>query len=307
MQEDDGQGEGVRWRNVWGNVRRSIKELPLPVRRVCYGPSSLSSNPTHLGADPTTHPSFHTVQFFAWTSWFPFLFYSTTYVAETLYSSLPPSAPLPSPDAATRAGSLALLLYALVALAAGALLPFLCTLGRRPIVDRWISRTSRGGRATRWVMAECTPRNCWTAGLVTYAVGMVGTFWVSDVRGAMVVIAWLGVPWAVNCWVSLEPALSAGPTVAADGPLHHRSLSPSSWNPSAPCKLHPAPPPPQHTARPRPPPHAASLPPPPRRRGDHPPSAPAQPSTNLSAPSPLPRYLPPRRAPRPAAQPPKQQ
>ena len=46
-----------------------------------------------------------------------------------------------------------------------------------------------------------TPRNFWGAGLSIYAALMGATFWVSSVQGAMVIVALLGVPWAVNCWV----------------------------------------------------------------------------------------------------------
>ncbi|ORY76502.1 hypothetical protein BCR35DRAFT_280347 [Leucosporidium creatinivorum] len=172
-----GEGVGKRLRAVVKGVRDSLRDLPLPVRRVCY------------------------VQVFSWTAWFPFLFYSTTYISEILRSSLPPTSPPPSSDEATRAGSLALLLYALVALAAGSILPLLSTLGRREWVDRWVSRSSRKGRAMRRVMAGLSPRNWWTVGLGVYAMGMVATFWVRDVRGAMWVVAGLGVPWAITCWV----------------------------------------------------------------------------------------------------------
>ncbi|GAA5963168.1 hypothetical protein JCM21900_002938 [Sporobolomyces salmonicolor] len=174
----DSGGRGARsaWRVVLGNVKENIRTLPLPVRRVCY------------------------VQFFAWTSWFPFLFYATTYVAEALYSSLPPDAPTPSPDTATRAGSFALLIYALVSLAAGAFIPYLTTLGDQPFFQR-LSYTSRSGRMTRLILSSITPSNCWTFGLWTYAVGIVGTFFASGPKGATAVVAFLGIPWAITCWV----------------------------------------------------------------------------------------------------------
>ncbi|GAA5874856.1 hypothetical protein JCM1840_003904 [Sporobolomyces johnsonii] len=171
-----GRGEGRAWRVVLGNVKENIRTLPLPVRRVCY------------------------VQFFAWTSWFPFLFYATTYVAEALYASLPPGAPTPSPDTATRAGSFALLIYALVSLAAGAFIPYLTTLGDQPFIQR-LSYTSRSGRMTRLILSSITPSNCWTFGLWTYAVGIVGTFFVSGPKGATAIVAFLGIPWAITCWV----------------------------------------------------------------------------------------------------------
>ncbi|GAA6044081.1 hypothetical protein JCM8097_000197 [Rhodosporidiobolus ruineniae] len=239
----EGEGRESAWRKLKGvgrDVARSIRTLPLPVRRVCY------------------------VQFFAWTAWFPFLFYATTYVSETLYASLPPhspSSPSPSylapfqpqqpsspprppidPDAATRLGSFALLLYALISLAAGSLIPYLTTLG-----SHHPSLPARLGPLGRRVLVSLTPRNCWTVGLAWYAVDMAATFWVRGVRGAIAVVALAGVPWAITCWVpfalvmesireldaasspspsSPSPSSSASPTPArAASPAHRKPTS----------------------------------------------------------------------------------
>ncbi|SCV73123.1 BQ2448_7048 [Microbotryum intermedium] len=169
--------QGIRWSSVWINVRKATRELPLSVRRICY------------------------LQFFQWTAWFPFLFYSTSYVAEVLYASLPPDQDEPSTDTATRAGSLALLLYALVSLVSGSLLPWLTTLGRRKFIDKTLSRTSKKGRIMRHLLASMTPRNMWTFGTTLYAFAMVATFWVKTVHGAMSIVAFCGISWAVQCWV----------------------------------------------------------------------------------------------------------
>ncbi|BGP51627.1 hypothetical protein JCM10450v2_007577 [Rhodotorula kratochvilovae] len=167
-------GEGA-WEKVKGVVRdvsENVRTLPTPVKRVCY------------------------VQFFSWTSWFPFLFYSTTYVAEAFYASLPRGTPPPSADTATRAGSFALLIYALVSLAAGTVLPYLTTLAYS-----FPSLPARVGPVGRWLLSELTPRNAWTFGLAWYAGCMLATFWADGVRGATVVVALAGVPWAITCWV----------------------------------------------------------------------------------------------------------
>ncbi|GAA5949364.1 hypothetical protein JCM3775_003718, partial [Rhodotorula graminis] len=135
-------------------------------------------------------------QFFAWSSWFPFLFYSTTYVAEALYASIPRGTPPPSADTATRTGSFTLLIYALVSLAAGTFIPYLTTLA-----DSFPSLPSRVGPVGRLVLSELTPRNMWTFALAWYAACMVATFWATSVRGATAVVALVGVPWAITCWV----------------------------------------------------------------------------------------------------------
>ncbi|KAM0786252.1 hypothetical protein ACM66B_007051 [Microbotryomycetes sp. NB124-2] len=174
---DAPNGVGVKWTRAWSNIKHTIRHLPKPVRQVCY------------------------VQFCAWTAWFPFLFYSTSYVTEVLYSTIPPRQELPSADTATRAGSRALLLYAIVALCSGAFLPWLTTLGNKRLINSAFSRTTRKGRFVRTVLTLLTPRNFWSFGLLLYFVGMCVTFFVKDVAGATAVIAFLGIPWAINCWV----------------------------------------------------------------------------------------------------------
>lgn len=110
---------------VFKGVVEGVKSLPLDVKRVCI------------------------VQFFAWTAFFPFLFYSlviplrvpklrllnslrdvvsTTYIGQTLVLTTPRDQPPPSTDDATRLGSLALLFYAVIALVSGGLLPLLPSL-----------------------------------------------------------------------------------------------------------------------------------------------------------------------------------
>ena len=67
-----------------GTIYEAAIHLPKPVRRVCI------------------------VQIAAFMGWFPYLFYSTTYVAEVMAHELGHE---PDRDEATRAGSLALLIY----------------------------------------------------------------------------------------------------------------------------------------------------------------------------------------------------
>jgi len=49
---DEEEDEGSAIMRLWADIKESIRDLPIEVRRVCY------------------------VQFFAWTAWFPFLFYA---------------------------------------------------------------------------------------------------------------------------------------------------------------------------------------------------------------------------------------
>ena len=106
-------------RDIIGTIYDAARHLPKPVRRVCV------------------------VQIAAFMGWFPYLFYSTTYVAEVMRNELGHA---PDIDEATRAGSLALLIYSFgtfhvilfkcqadhaVAIIAGTLLPYLAARDRR--------------------------------------------------------------------------------------------------------------------------------------------------------------------------------
>ncbi|KIR32051.1 hypothetical protein I352_05680 [Cryptococcus deuterogattii MMRL2647] len=91
-------------RDVVGTIYEAVLHLPKPIRRVCI------------------------VQIAAFMGWFPYLFYSTTYVAEVMAKEVHHK---PDIDRATRAGSLALLIYSFVAIIAGTLLPYLAARDRR--------------------------------------------------------------------------------------------------------------------------------------------------------------------------------
>ncbi|GAA5973043.1 hypothetical protein JCM11641_000380 [Rhodosporidiobolus odoratus] len=172
--EDPGGDGGLKGmcKELWGN----IKALPPQTRRVCY------------------------VQFFAWMGLFPFLFYSSTYVSDVMASS---EGGNPDGDTASRAGSLALLYYALIALLFASILPWLALLGNRPFIVSYLS--SRPPTHFRKLVAKAlaglTLRNFWTFGLVAHAGIMAGTFWVKTRAGATWLIASMGVVWAVEGWV----------------------------------------------------------------------------------------------------------
>lgn len=185
---------------VWRKITSGIRTLPRPVRRVCL------------------------VQFFNWSAWFPFLFYSSTWIAQVLLASVPEGHRRPSADDATRRGSLALLLYALVAMLAGSLLPALATVGRSTFLERRLSRVTRRGRLVRRFLCILTPRRMWTAALVLHALLMLATFGTHDVRSATAIIAWVGVPWSVTCWVPfalvMESVAATEKALAEQHPQH---------------------------------------------------------------------------------------
>ncbi|GFZ42873.1 hypothetical protein JCM24511_00591 [Saitozyma sp. JCM 24511] len=189
-------------RDVIWTIYEAVKHLPKPVRRVCI------------------------VQIAAFMGWFPYLFYSTTYVAEVMAHELGHE---PDIDKATRAGSLALLIYSFVAIIAGTLLPYLNARDRRllkpttekrdediddsdeeedaelerirDMVRQWKAEASRAGRPLKLPTMPFMLRNIWTAGLVLFALIMFSTFFIHKVWQATVAIALVGICWAIACWV----------------------------------------------------------------------------------------------------------
>lgn len=89
-------------------IFRSVRRLPPQIRKVCE------------------------VQFFAWIGWFPFLFYTTTYIGQIkvnpYFAANPDLTPKQVDDAwesATRVGTFALLIFAITSFTSNMLLPFI--------------------------------------------------------------------------------------------------------------------------------------------------------------------------------------
>ncbi|KAI3479173.1 hypothetical protein L1887_58876 [Cichorium endivia] len=208
--------------DVWHAIRR----LPRSVRRVCL------------------------VQLFAFMGWFPFLFYSTTYVLQiaqyeralrrhdkqdalAVQQGAGESGGHASSDHDAERGSFAMLLFALVSLVSGALLPYLAlagedsrqatpqseTPGSEPDSPLRVStrdadweaqqthhleqtdKLSRSQRLARGVRQGLTLRTFWTLASIAFALLMlVGTAWASTVQQATLVIALVGLPWSVAAW-----------------------------------------------------------------------------------------------------------
>lgn len=108
-----------------------------------------------------------TVQFAAWAAWFPFLFYTSAYVA-----SLHPA---PSSPEALRQASMALLYFALTTLASSILIPMVCL----PFVDL----------ATMWTGAH-----------FLYGFLLLSTYYVDSVSSATIVIGVAGIAWSLQNW-----------------------------------------------------------------------------------------------------------
>ena len=187
-----------RKKKSWGSsfkaitaITSNIWNLPTPIRRICN------------------------VQFFAWFGWFPFLFYSTTWVAEiydetALGGSGGGGGDDDTSDAvgqATRAGSFAFLVYSLVSLGASFVLPLIVT----PSYDDQKKAAPSFQICIRGKTYTITPskylkikylniQRAWTVSHFIFLIAMFSTFFVSNVAGASIVIGVCGISWAMTMW-----------------------------------------------------------------------------------------------------------
>ncbi|KAG7096809.1 hypothetical protein E1B28_004217 [Marasmius oreades] len=211
-----------KFREVLFNIRTAIVNLPRPIRRVCY------------------------VQFFAFMGWFPFLFYSTTYMGQIMAYELDKE---PDPDLATRTGELAMLLYSIVAVVAGTILPHLANRDRRLMahktdvnedaelarlrdtVRQWRVEAARKGKPLRLPVMPFLLRNIWTGALVLFSLLTLSTFFIKTVAQATVFIALVGICWAVAMWVPFAIIMELLKEVSSNSPAqtprqtHSRTIS----------------------------------------------------------------------------------
>ncbi|KAK9234162.1 major facilitator superfamily domain-containing protein [Lipomyces kononenkoae] len=141
-------------------------------------------------------------EFFAWTGYFPMLFYTTTYVGEMYYQEViharDPSSPSLTSDEidklweeATRYASWSLLFYSLTSLIANILLPLIIA----PSYSN-PDLTKPSPFRIKWLTL---PRS-WMLSHIVFAVAMLSTFFIHTGRQATIMIAVLGIPWAHALW-----------------------------------------------------------------------------------------------------------
>ena len=232
----DKQDEGVLAFSK--DLYHSVRKLPPQIKRVCE------------------------VQFFAWIGWFPFLFYITTYISEIYVGPHFAANPNMTPEEidklwqkATRIGTLALFIFAIVNFAASVLLPFIVASSvkasepplRTPMtatasegattplaangfanIDRsyfdylppqpisndlqspkYSNHTSVSRRTTMFRILFRIPslqipwltlRRAWLLSHATFAVLTFSTFFVHTTTSATILVALIGIPWAMTNW-----------------------------------------------------------------------------------------------------------
>lgn len=203
-------------------VFKAIRHLPPQIAKVCE------------------------VQLAAWIGWFPFLYYATTYIGQLYVNPIFEDHPNLSDkdidqawEDATRIGSFALLIYAIVSFVANITLPVLVVPSYKPIVasDRQhregllegeeesdigarrmsassipygapLEQQPQGSKANKdgpaWLaylqIPGFTLRRAWLISHVLFAACMFSTFFVYTHQAGSAVIGLLGISWAMTLW-----------------------------------------------------------------------------------------------------------
>ncbi|KAI0299351.1 major facilitator superfamily domain-containing protein [Multifurca ochricompacta] len=156
---------------IWVNARR----LPPVILRICL------------------------IQFFAWSAWFPILFYTTLYISDLYKRSLSSSAFEGSIEdieaEGNRLGSRAQLFSSLLALATNFLAPLIIEDGSGSF-----SAPMHVGPPKRWWQRKVHLATLWAVSHLIFALCMFGTFFTGSAAGATVLMTLLGFPWAITQW-----------------------------------------------------------------------------------------------------------
>ncbi|RDA86741.1 hypothetical protein CP532_4188 [Ophiocordyceps camponoti-leonardi (nom. inval.)] len=167
------------------NLMRSVRRLPPQTKRVCR------------------------VQFCAWVGFFPLLFYSSSYIAEIYVQPFLRAKPDMTREEvellyqqATRIGTFALLVNAIVSLSTNVFLPFFVT----PSLDEGKEEggSVQGSTSYSWArwlrIPGLTVKRAWIGSLVLFAVAMFCCPFVGSVEAATALIGVAGITWAMALW-----------------------------------------------------------------------------------------------------------
>lgn len=157
------------------------------------------------------------VQFWSWIGWFPFLFYSSTWVGEIyLRYDRPSDTPDASNDALSdvgRVGSRALIVFSFVSFGLSIILPYLARSPsdeEKPHQPPQPSFTPRPPRSLESVLDKLpsvkiwkpTLPTAWLLANISFTATMLFAPLVRSVHFATILVALCGIPWAIGGWAS---------------------------------------------------------------------------------------------------------
>ncbi|SCN75301.1 related to sucrose transporter SUT1D [Fusarium fujikuroi] len=141
-------------------------------------------------------------QFWAWIGWFPFLFYSTTWVGETYFRYDVPADARKSKDtlgAIGRIGSTALVIYSVITFAGAWILPMFV---QSPEDNSFTHRPPQAiaGFLTRFNKVKPDLLTAWMFGHIMFAASMSLAPFATSFRFATVLVCLCGIPWTLAMW-----------------------------------------------------------------------------------------------------------
>ncbi|KAL4796978.1 major facilitator superfamily domain-containing protein [Aspergillus venezuelensis] len=143
-------------------------------------------------------------QFWAWIGWFPFLFYSTTWVGETYFRyEVPKEASRPADmlGEVGRVGSLSLVVFSSITFVSSIVLPF-CVQPPDTKRPRFTPRPPPGMAAFLGKITRVRPdlQMTWLISHIVFAATMIFAPFARSRAVATFLVAICGIPWAVSCW-----------------------------------------------------------------------------------------------------------
>lgn len=146
------------------------------------------------------------VQFASWFGWFLFLFYATTYIGQLYVNPIfDQHRDLPDEEIdekwvdATRIGTFALFINAIVSFAASIILPLLIPSGKKDEVND-SGPSWRIPFFKERVGTGLTLRRLWLLSHILFAACMLSTLFISTTGAASVMTGIIGIPWAITSW-----------------------------------------------------------------------------------------------------------
>ncbi|KAF4549372.1 General alpha-glucoside permease-like protein 2 [Elsinoe fawcettii] len=145
------------------------------------------------------------IQFWTWIGWFPFLFYSSTWVGETYLRYDAPAAVRNSPDSLStigRVGSTTLILFSIVTFLGSLSLPWLVQSPDSPSSKTFTPRPPERLKPILSILPKTKPTllSTWSASHLLFSAIMVFPPFVSSLRSASFIVALSGLPWALASW-----------------------------------------------------------------------------------------------------------
>ena len=187
------------------------------------------------------------VQFWSWVGWFPFLFYSSTWVGETYYryEYVATSGDEDVLANVGRLGSTALVLYSFVTLACSITLPNLVRQTiTEPVAAQSYIKPAGKTRSLFGISAdamlerlnELCPRlvTAWMYSELFFATVMICAPFVRSLTFATVIVALAGIPWTFTVWAPLAEMGVEINRLAADGSTTRRASMSSQYFPVRP-------------------------------------------------------------------------